>query len=119
MSIKRSPELEGLSSNRVRAALFYARKRRLERKRLSSNISGTPPQLATIADGAALSTSITWGTYADSDNIYRFMKLNSGSYVPYDGATVVEEGQLWTLRETVELDGVTRSFTSNTQEVTA
>lgn len=119
MSIKRSPELGGLASNKVRAALFYAKKRRLERKRRSSTISGTAPQLDTLADGVQLSTGVTWGTYNDSDEITRQMRLNLGQWVPYVGTTVVNEDELWTVREFVKLDSVVSTFTSNTQEVTA
>lgn len=122
MSIIRSPELGGLTDNRVRAAMFYSRKRRLERKRRAGIITGTPPSLAAITDGDgdALSAVVTWGTYSASDQLNKQMRVNSGQWQTYVGATTVSAGEFWTVREIVgDALGNFSTFTSNTQEVTA
>jgi len=122
MSIVRSPELGGLTDRRVRAAMFYSRKRRLERKRVGEIITGTPPAIGTLTNTSLLSSAITW-TAPDEDGqdfVSRQMRVNGGQWVAFNSGQTVSTGELWTVREFLQnSDWVTKIFTSNTREVTA
>lgn len=118
MTMKRSLELGGLTDNRVRAAMFYSRKRRLERERKGNVITGTPPSLAVLSNGVILSSAVSWGTYNFSNELHKQMKLNSGDWQTYVGGTVATTGQSWSVREIVRDALKNRSiFVSNTRIV--
>lgn len=121
MSIVRSPELGGLTDRKVRAAMFYSKKRRLERKRVGGLITGTPPVLSALTNGNLLTNSITWSIPDNDgqDSIARQMRLNSGPWITFDIGRSVLTGEFWTVREYIQSAGNTKLFTSNAQEVTA
>ena len=66
----------------------------------------TQPVLAALVNGNALSTAVTWGSYEStagtiSTPTTKEMSVNGGAYVAYDGATIVDAGNSYQLRETV------------------
>ena len=66
----------------------------------------TQPVLAALVNGNALSTAVTWGSYEStagtiSTPTTKEMSVNGGAYVAYDGATIVDAGDSYQLRETV------------------
>ncbi len=75
-------------------------------------ITGTAPVLASLVNGNTLSSKVTWGSYSGTGTITttKQMKLNAGSWVAYVGGTVVNTGEMWTVRELV-------SDTFNTNQV--
>lgn len=121
MSIVRSPELGGLTDRKVRAAMFYSKKRRLERIRVGAIITGTAPVLAALANGNLLTNSVTWSLVGDGvDPVIRQMKVDNGSWVTFHSGQLVSTGEQWTVREYLQdILGNKKLFTSNTQEVTA
>lgn len=122
MSIVRSPELGGLTDNRVRAAMFYNKRRRLERQRVDSLNTGTAPILATLSNGELLTANVTWTVPANMGftSIARQMRLNSGRWNAFNISQVVNLGETWSVREFIQgPDGSSKVFTSNSREVTA
>lgn len=122
MSIVRSPELGGLTDNRVRAAMFYSKRRRLERQRVDSLNTGTAPILATLSNGELLTANVTWTVPANMGftSIARQMRLNSGRWNAFNISQVVNLGETWSVREFIQgPDGSSKVFTSNSREVTA
>jgi len=82
----------------------------------------TSPLLAALADGDTLSSAVTWGAYTSSEGAItgtvREMSVNGGSFVAYDGTTVVAYDDTYALRETVSDDaGNSRAFLTGTQTV--
>lgn len=107
-----------MNLSRFQAVLLYARKRRRARRTAVESITGTPPSLGTLSAGSALSSAVTFGTYQGSPTVTRQMRLGQGEWLTYVGATTVSLSQVWRVREVVVLNGVTRIFTSNSQQVT-
>ena len=66
----------------------------------------TQPVLAALVNGNALGTAVTWGSYEStagtiSTPTTKEISVNGGAYVAYDGATIVDAGDSYQLRETV------------------
>ena len=87
-------------------------------------ITGTAPVLAALSDGDTLSTAVTWGSYASTagtiTGTVQEMSVNGGAFVAYNGATVVDAGDTYQLRETVTDSAANeRAFFSGAQTVAA
>lgn len=83
-------------------------------------ITGSGPVLAALTDGDMLSSAVTWGSYSGTGTVTttQQMRVDAGSWVTYDGDTVVAEGEVWQIRELCSDDLVTdQAFESDTQEV--
>jgi len=99
-----------------------AARRRRRRFGSGGGITGTAPVLASLVNGESLSTKVTWGSYSGTGTITttKQMKLNAGSWVAYVGGTVVNTGEMWTVRELVSDDNNTdQEFSSGFQIVIA
>lgn len=120
MSIVRSPELGGLTDRKVRAAMFYSKKRRLARQVASDLVFGIAPVLATLYGGNLLTNAVTWTSpgFDGMDSIAKQMRVNSGPWVAFNAGQSLTTGEIWTVREFLQdANGNTKIFTSNTQEV--
>lgn len=100
------------------AILYFNRKRRLQRRNRQLTIYGTAPVLHPMKEGDLLNVMTDWGTY-NQPVISKKMKKNDNFWKDFDHTTVVHEGEIWSLREVVEFNGVFVEFQSAMIEVTA
>lgn len=87
-------------------------------------ITGTGPTLGALTDGDALSTAVTLGSGYESTagdvTAVMQMQIDGGSWVTYDGDTVVSDDETYAIRQVVTDDSVdenSRPFTSATVTV--
>ena len=92
---------------------------------ITPKITGTFPTLEAMSDGDTLSDAVTAGSYTPTaggtiNSTTKEMQVNEGSWVAYNGATVVSGGETYSYRETVtDTNGASRVLTTPTVTVEA